>query len=96
MKLDKAKEIIEEHKTDLKLNFGVREIGIFGSYVRGEQRDTSDIDILVDFDRPLSLLKLVRLENYLSDLLQISVDLVRKNDIRQELKKRILEETVYL
>jgi uncharacterized protein len=96
MKLNKAKEIIKDHKTDLKLNFGVNEIGIFGSYVRGEQRDTSDIDILVDLDKPLSLLKLVRLENYLSDLLQISVDLVPQNDIRQELKKRILEETVYL
>jgi predicted nucleotidyltransferase len=96
MKLDKAKEIIEDHKIDLKLNFGVKEIGIFGSYVRGEQRDTSDIDILVDFDAPLSLLKLVRLENYLSDLLEISVDLIPKNDIRQELKKRILEETIYL
>jgi len=96
MELDKVKKILENHKKTLGPNFGVKEIGIFGSYVRGEQRDRSDVDVLVEFDEPVSLLGVVKLENYLSDLLHIKVDLVPKKDIRQELREGILKETIYL
>ena len=96
MTLDEVKNMIKNHKGNLKQDFRVKEIGIFGSYVRGEQRDRSDVDVLVEFDEPVSLLGVVKLENYLSDLLQIKVDIVPKKDIRQELRERILKETVYL
>jgi predicted nucleotidyltransferase len=96
MKLDEVKNIIKESKIELERNFKVKEIGIFGSYIRGEQKDKSDVDILVELDEPVSLLGLVKLENYLSDLLHIKVDLIPKKDIRQELRERILRETVYL
>jgi len=96
MKLDNVKNIIKEHKTDLRQNFKVKYIGIFGSYARNEQKDDSDVDILVELDEPVSLLSLVRLENYLSDLLHVKADIIPKNDIRPELRDNILKEAIYL
>ncbi|MDQ1328513.1 MAG: uncharacterized protein QG641_1798 [Candidatus Poribacteria bacterium] len=96
MELDEIKNILENHKKALEQNFRVKGIGIFGSYVRGDQKDKSDVDVLVEFDEPVSLLGVVKLENYLSDLLQIKVDLVPQKDIRQELREKILKETIYL
>ena len=94
--IQEIKEILEKHKEELEGKYKVKEIGIFGSYVRGEQKGKSDLDILVEFEEPVSLLDLVRAENYLSELLDIKVDLVHKRDIRPELKERILKEAVYL
>lgn len=96
MTLNEVKYKIKERKADLEQNFRVKGIGIFGSYVRGDQKDKSDVDVLVEFDEPVSLLGVVKLENYLSDLLQIKVDLVPQKDIRQELREKILKETIYL
>jgi predicted nucleotidyltransferase len=95
-KLDNIKKIINDHKQELKQRFKITEIGIFGSYVRGEQKRRSDIDILVEFGEPVSLLDLVGAENYISDLIRTKVDLVPKKDIRPELKERILNEVVYI
>lgn len=86
--------MLREHKQELAERYGVREIGIFGSYVRGEQRKRSDVDILVEFDVVPGLLKFIELENYLSDLLGVRVDLVRKASLREELRERILTEAV--
>jgi len=88
--------ILREHKAALREKYGVREIGLFGSYVRGEQRRRSDVDILVEFDVVPGLLKFLELEEYLSRLLGVRVDLVRKASIRQELRERILSEVVML
>jgi len=96
MTLDEVKNMIKEYKGNLRQDFRVKEIGIFGSYVRGDQKDKSDVDVLVEFDEPVSLLGVVKLENYLSDFLQIKVDLVPQKDIRQELREKILKETIYL
>jgi predicted nucleotidyltransferase len=92
--LDEVKEILTQHKEELKEKYKVKEIGIFGSYVRGEQKKTSDVDILVEFVEPVSLLQIVSLENYLSDVLEIKVDVVPKKNIRKELKEFILKEAV--
>ena len=72
------------------------EIGIFGSFVRGEQTDASDLDILVAFFGPISLLSLVGLENYLSDILGLRVDIIPREDVRLEIRREIMEETVYV
>lgn len=88
--------ILQEHKAELREKYGVREIGLFGSYVRGEQRRRSDVDILVEFDVVPGLLKFLELEEYLSRLLGVRVDLVRKASIRQELREQILSEVVML
>lgn len=95
-KIDRIKNIIIQHKDELRDKYKILEIGIFGSYIRGGQKKKSDIDILVRFDEPVSLLQWVSAENYLSDLLKIKVDMVPKEDVRPELKKRILKEVVYV
>ncbi|MCK4527082.1 nucleotidyltransferase family protein [candidate division WOR-3 bacterium] len=94
--IEEIKEILVKHKGEIKEEYRVKEIGIFGSYVRGEQRRRSDIDLLVEFDEPVSLLDLVKVENYLSELLGIKVDLVPKKDVRPELKEKILKGVIYL
>jgi predicted nucleotidyltransferase len=71
-------------------------IGIFGSWGRNEQKKGSDIDILVEFEEPVGLLDFVALENYLSGLLGIKVDLVMKSALKQRIGKQILKEVVYV
>ena len=90
------KEILAKHREELKSRFKVKEIGIFGSYVRKTQSKRSDVDILVEFKESISLLDLVKLENFLTSLLEVKVDLVPKEDIRMELKERILKEAIYV
>ncbi len=80
----------------LRERFKVEEIGIFGSFVRGEQKETSDIDILVGFSEPIGLIKYVSLENYLSDVLGAKVDLVAKTGLRKRIEQEVLKEVVYL
>ena len=76
----------------------MREIGIFGSFVRGEQKRRSDVDILVEFEpRNISgLITLSEMERYLEKFLRKKVDVVIKSGIRPELKKGILKEVVYI
>ncbi|MEK6726277.1 MAG: nucleotidyltransferase family protein [Deltaproteobacteria bacterium] len=96
--LDEIKTVLNLHHRDIRERYKVKEIGIFGSFVRGEQKKRSDVDILVEFtkkDIP-DLLKLIELERYLQKLLKKKVDLVRKGGIRPELKESILKEVVYL
>lgn len=92
--LEEIKVIIAKHEDEIKGKYGLKEIGIFGSYVKGKQEETSDVDILVEFEKPVSLLQIVSLENYLSDIVGIKVDVVPKKNIRAELKESILREAV--
>ncbi len=96
--VEEIKEILKEHKEEVSLKYKVSEIGIFGSFVRGEQKKRSDLDILVEFDEENipSLLKLIEMERYLQRLLRKKVDLVMKSGIRPELKDIILKEVVYI
>ncbi len=97
--LDEIRKILKNHEKELKKRYGVKRIGLFGSYVRGEQKEgVSDLDVLVEF-RPgakVSLLDFVEMENYLSDLLGIKVDLVEKSTLKPRIGKRVLGEIVYL
>ncbi len=94
--LEEIKTILQQHKEELRAKYKVKEIGVFGSYVRGQQRKQSDIDILVEFEVVPGLLKFIELEDYLSELLGVKVDLVRKSSIREELRDTILQEVVVL
>jgi predicted nucleotidyltransferase len=94
--LEEIKTILQQHKEELRAKYKVKEIGVFGSYVRGQQRKQSDIDILVEFEVVPGLLKFIELEDYLSELLGVKVDLVRKSSIREELRDTILQEVVML
>jgi len=95
----KLKEIfntIKEHKKFLDERYKVKEIGVFGSFVSGEQKSGSDVDILVDFYEVPDLFEFINLERYLQLILKKKVDLVRKPVVRKELKEKILNEVVYI
>jgi predicted nucleotidyltransferase len=96
--LSEIKETLLNEKPFLQKKYGVKELGIFGSYIRNENRTDSDLDLLVDFfhDFPMTLLKFINMENYLQDKLKIKIDLVMKDGLKEELKSIILKEVVYL
>ncbi len=81
---------------ELKNRYHVKSLSLFGSYVRGEARDDSDIDILVDFDVTPDLLTFIELEEFLSNKLKKSVDLVPARKLKSSLKEQILKEAVVL
>lgn len=74
--------------------YQVKSIGVFGSFVRQEQRDDSDLDLLVTFVEPPSLLRFIELENYLSDQLGVQVDLVMQDALKPAIGRQILQEAV--
>ncbi len=94
--LNDIRTTIKEQSGVLADQYGVSVVGIFGSYVRGEEKAGSDIDLLAEILRPISLLELVGAEIYLSDTLGAKVDLVPKRSVREELRDTILEEVVAL
>lgn len=94
--LPSAKTILKEHKPILKKEFNVKEIGVFGSFARNENKKKSDIDILVDFSRPIGLFKFMDLEEYLSKVLSGKIDLVSKRALKGHIGERILKEVVYI
>jgi len=93
---DEVRKIIERHRGELRERYGVKEIGIFGSFVRGEEREDSDIDILVEFEKPIGFFKFLELEEYLSELLGAKVDLVMKSALKPWIGRRILREVIYV
>jgi predicted nucleotidyltransferase len=94
--LDEIKEIIDIHKDELRKEYGLKEIGVFGSYVRGAQRADSDLDILIEFEKPVGFVKFLRLENRLSELLGVRVEMVTKKALKPFIGKRILQEVIYV
>lgn len=87
---------ISSQKSFLEDKFFVKEIGLFGSVARGEQTHKSDIDILVDFKNPIGIFDFIRLEDYLSKLLNSKVDLVTKTGLKSLIKDEILSQTIYV
>jgi predicted nucleotidyltransferase len=91
--LDEIKKILREHKPELYQEWKVKSLGIFGSYIRGEAKKRSDLDLLVEIDDPkMSLFRFIALENYLSDLLGVKVDLVEKQTLKPAIGRHVLEE----
>jgi len=83
---------LHEMLPELKEKYNVSYIGLFGSYVRGENTPESDLDVLVEFSRTPTIFRFVNLENYLSDKLGVKVDLVMKNALKPNIGKCILRE----
>jgi len=81
-------QIREEYKAIL--------IGIFGSYARGEQKESSDVDILVNFHEGATLFDLVGLGDFLEEELKVKVDIVPIDTVRKEIKEQVLKGAVYL
>lgn len=94
--VDELRAILHTHKRELEQRYKVKSIALFGSYVRGEQNEGSDLDVLVDFSSPVSLLHIVILENHLTDILGVQVDVIPRKNIKEELKSAILGEAVPL
>ena len=90
------KEIISSHMEILTKGYHVKNIGIFGSFVRKEASEESDIDILVEFSQPIGLIEFIRLEEYLHEILGIKVDLVAKDGIKPGLEGHIVREVVFV
>ncbi len=91
-RLEKFKTILHEQTPTLREQFSVATLEVFGSYVRHEEKTTSDLDILVTFEKAPSILKFIRLENHLSDVLGVKVDLVLKDSLKPAIGERILRE----
>lgn len=95
--LEDIRKILKEHEETLKMKYRTTRIGIFGSYVRGEEEVvTSDLDLLVEFDDGITLFKFIEMENYLSDILGVKVDLVMKKALKPRIGKNILKEVLYI
>lgn len=88
-------EKLRRHLPELEQHYQVKSLGVFGSWTRGEQRKGSDLDVLVEFgENGPTLLGFVHLENYLSELLGIKIDLVEKETLKPGIGRRILEEVL--
>jgi uncharacterized protein len=95
--LDEVVKKLREREPYLRRKYGLLSVGIFGSLVRGEARPGSDLDLLVEFDdRPLSLFEFIALQNELTDLLGMKVDLVEKAVLKPRIGRRILDEVIYV
>ena len=95
-KLKEIKEKLKKLEPLLRERYKVKRIGIFGSYLRGEEKKRSDLDILVEFIEEPGFFDFLELENYLSKILEVKVDLVMKNTLKPLIGKHILKEVIYL
>lgn len=96
--IEQVKKRLESLKPVLERDFQVVTIGVFGSYCRGKQTKKSDVDVLVEYaqDAHFGLFKYMDLELFLSDQLEVKVDLVMKDGLKPSLKDQILNEVVYV
>jgi hypothetical protein len=96
--IEAVKKRLEDLKPILEEKYQVETIGVFGSFIHGQQTKKSDVDILVEFakDAHIGLFKYVELEIFLSEQLGIKVDLVAKGGLKPSLKEHILSEVVYV
>ena len=96
LRIKEIENVLKQYKQELKMRVKLKEIGIFGSYLRSEQNKKSDLDILVEFRDAPGLLEFIELEEYISKITGLKVDLVMKKALKPELKKYILKEIVYI
>jgi hypothetical protein len=92
--VEQIRTAIRQHQEVLVERYGIKVVGLFGSYARREHRKRSDLDLLVDIVRPISLLELIGAELYLSEVLGVKVDLIPKRDVREELRETIFREVL--
>jgi uncharacterized protein len=92
--LDTAFEELRQHRSELERRYKIKTLGIFGSYIRGEQHAGSDLDLLVEFYDVPSLLKFIEMKYYLTDLLGVKVDLVMKDALKPTIGRRVLSEVI--
>lgn len=96
MNRDDVLAVLRTFKRDYAEQYGILEIGVFGSIARNEQREDSDVDVVVTMQRP-DLFTMVHIKDALEEALHLKVDIVRyREGMNQFLKKRIDQEAVYV
>ena len=93
MRQQEALKVLVNHQNTLK-DFGVKSLMVFGSVARDEARPDSDVDLLVEFDRPVGLFMFVRLKRYLEETLESSVDLGTPDSLKPYLREPVLREAI--
>ncbi len=93
---DQITNVLNQHRELLKKNYNVKDLGVFGSFARGDNTQTSDVDILVRFSQPPGFFKFIELENYLTKLLGRKVDLVTEKALKPAIKNDVLKEILYV
>ena len=97
LSLEAIKKFLRENRENIRQKFGVKKMGIFGSFLRGNEKATSDIDILIDFEEDKVTFKnYMGLKFFLEDTFDRKVDLVIIEDIKPFIKEAILREAVYV
>ena len=94
--LNEIRQVLSLQKQSICEIYRITEIGIFGSYARGDETETSDIDILVDYETAPTFIMLVELRDYLSQLFELKVDIVTKNGLKPRIRERVLAEAIYI
>jgi hypothetical protein len=89
-------EILSQHFAQMRSEYGVQKLGVFGSVVNDEQTEISDVDILVEFSRAIGMVKFLQLENNLQKLLGTKVDLVTRNALKKHIGRQILQEVQFV
>jgi uncharacterized protein len=96
MEKNKIIQKINQEMPFLRDKYQVEKLGVFGSIVRGEETEQSDVDILVEFKTPVGFFQFIRLENYLTQILGRKVDLLTKKALKMAVKDEVLKELVYV
>lgn len=96
MKRSDVMPTLNRHRARLSREYGVCFLAVFGSVARDEATDASDVDLLVDFDRPTGLLGLFALQDHLADLLGCSVDLGTPSSLKPRIRSRVLAECIHV
>ena len=94
--LDQIIALLSRKKGHLQRKYFIREIGVFGSYVRQEQGNASDLDVIIHFEKPISLFRFVELEAELSEMTGVHVDLVSREALKPHIGESVRREVVYV
>jgi uncharacterized protein len=87
-------DLLKSHASEIKTCYGVRRIGLFGSFARGEQRESSDIDLLVEFEKP-TFRNFMNLSFYLADIFHRKVDLVTVKGLHPRIRPYVEKDVIW-
>ena len=96
MNKEQIVKLLKQNKQTLAKEYGIKTLGLFGSYSKNKQHKNSDIDILIEFNKSISLLKYLKLSNILSKKTGKKIDLVMKSALKKNIGKEILNEVIYI
>ncbi len=94
--IEEIQELLKREKASLEEKYNISKLGIFGSYIRGEQKESSDLDILIEYKGKVSFFDILHLEEELTKLAGIKVDLVLKSGLKKFMGQQIMKEVKFL